>query len=59
MTSTDELIANSNVKILLQVGQNAKVTVEPAKIKLQVGGGSYIEITAGEIKMVSPKINLN
>ncbi len=59
MTSADDLIANSNVKILLQVGQNAKVTVEPAKVKLQVGDGSYIEITAGEIKMVSPEINLN
>lgn len=59
MTSGGNLIANSNVKILLEVGSQAKVTLEPAKIKLQVGGGSYIEITAGEIKMVSPKINLN
>ena len=59
MSSGDDLIANSNVKVLLQVGTNAKVTVEPASIKLQVGDGSYIEITAGEIKMVSPIINLN
>lgn len=59
MTSGDDLIANSNVKVLLQVGPNAKVTVEPAKIKLEVGGGSYIEITAGGIKMISPRIDLN
>lgn len=59
MTSADDLIANSNVKVLLQVGTDAKVTVEPTKIKLQVGGGSYIEITSGGIKMVSPRIDLN
>jgi hypothetical protein len=59
MTSGGDLIANSNVKVLLQVGSQSKVTIDPSSIKLQVGGGSYIEITAGEIKMVSPKINLN
>lgn len=59
MTSADDLIANSNVKVLLQVGSQSKVTVEPAKIKLEVGGGSYIEITSGGIKMVSPRIDLN
>lgn len=59
MTSADELIANSNVKVLVQVGAQSKITVEPAKIRLEVGGGSYIEITSGEIKMVSPVINLN
>lgn len=59
MTSASDLIANSNVKILLQVGQNAKVTMEPAKVKLQVGDNSYIEITSGGIKMVSPRIDLN
>jgi hypothetical protein len=59
MTSGDDLIANSNVKVLLQVGPNAKVTVDPAKIRLEVGGGSYIEITAGSIKMISPRIDLN
>jgi hypothetical protein len=59
MTSGDELIANSNVKVLVEVGSQAKITVEPSTIKLQVGGGSYIEITAGGIKMVSPRIDLN
>ena len=59
MTSGGDLIANSNVKVIVEVGSQSKITVEPAKIKLQVGGGSYIEITAGEIKMVSPEINLN
>lgn len=59
MTSAGDLIANSNVKVLVQVGPQSKITVEPAKIKLEVGGGSYIEITSGEIKMVSPIINLN
>lgn len=59
MTSGDDLIANSNVKVLLQVGAQSKVTVEPSKIKLEVGGGSYIEITSGGIKMVSPRIDLN
>lgn len=59
MTSGDDLIANSNVKVLLQVGAQSKVTVEPAKIKFEVGGGSYIEITAGSIKMISPRIDLN
>lgn len=59
MTSSDELIANSNVKVLLQVGPDAKITIDLTKIKLQVGGGSYIEITSGGIKMVSPRIDLN
>jgi hypothetical protein len=59
MTAADDLIANSNVKILLQVGSQSKVTIEPSKVRLEVGGGSYIEITAGEIKMVSPEIHLN
>jgi len=59
MTSGDDLIANSNVKVLLQVGSNAKITMDPSMIKLQVGGGSYIEITSGGIKMVSPRIDLN
>lgn len=59
MTVGDDLIANSNVKILLQVGSQAKITIDPSTIKLQVGGGSYIEITAGGIKMVSPRIDLN
>jgi hypothetical protein len=59
MTSADDLIANSNVKVLLQVGSQSKVTVEPSKVRLEVGGGSYIEITSGSIKMVSPRIDLN
>lgn len=59
MTTADDLIANSNVKVLLQVGPLAKITMDPAKIKLQVGDGSYIEITASNIKMVSPRIDLN
>ena len=59
MTSADDLIANSNVKVLLQVGNQSKVTVEPSKVRLEVGGGSYIEITSGSIKMVSPRIDLN
>lgn len=59
MTLADDLIANSNVKVLVQVGTQAKITVEPEKIKLQVGSGSYIEITSGGIKMISPRIDLN
>lgn len=59
MTSAAPLIANSNVKILLQVGAESKITMEFSKIKLEVGGGSYIEITSGGIKMVSPRIDLN
>jgi hypothetical protein len=59
MTSAAPLIANSNVKILLQVGAESKITMESSKIKLEVGGGSYIEITSGGIKMVSPRIDLN
>jgi hypothetical protein len=59
MTSGDELIANSNVKVLLQVGSLSKITMDPSKIKLQVGGGSYIEITESNIKLVSPRIDLN
>lgn len=59
MTSGDDLIANSNVKVLVQVGAQSKITVEPAKIRLEVGSGSYIEITSATIKMVSPKIDLN
>lgn len=59
MTSADDLIANSNVKILLQVGSQSKITMEPSKIKLEVGGGSYIEITSGKIELVSPRIDLN
>lgn len=59
MTSADDLIANSNVKVLLQVGSQSKVTVEPSKVMLQVGDSSYIEITAGGIKLVSPRIDLN
>lgn len=59
MTSADDLIANSNVKVLLQVGSQSKVTLEPSKVKLQVGDSSYIEITSGGIKMVSPRIDLN
>lgn len=59
MTSADDLIANSNVKVLVQVGSQSKITVDPAKIRLEVGGGSYIEITSGGIKMVSPRIDLN
>lgn len=59
MSKQNDLIANSNVKVLLQVGSDAKVTVEPSKIKFQVGDGSYIEITAGGIKMISPRIDLN
>lgn len=59
MTSSDDLIANSNVKVLVQVGSQSKITVDPSKIRLEVGGGSYIEITAGGIKMISPRIDLN
>lgn len=59
MSSGDDLIANSNVKVLVQVGPQSKITVEQEKIKLEVGGGSYIEITAGGIKMISPRIDLN
>lgn len=59
MTTADDLIANSNVKVLLQVGTLAKITMDPAKIKLQVGDASYIEITASNIKLVSPRIDLN
>lgn len=59
MTSGDDLIANSNVKVLLQVGSQSKITMDTSSIKLQVGGGSYIEITSGSIKMVSPRIDLN
>lgn len=59
MSSADDLIANSNVKVLLQVGSQAKITIDPAKVRLEVGGGSYIEITSGSIKMVSPRIDLN
>lgn len=59
MTSGDELIANSNVKVLLQVGPLAKITMDPSKIKLQVGDASYIEITTAGIKMVGPRIDLN
>ena len=59
MTLADDLIANSHVKIILQVGSDSKITVDPSTIKLQVGDGSYIEITAGGIKMVSPRIDLN
>lgn len=59
MTLGDDLIANSNVKVVLQVGPLSKITMDPSSIKLQVGGGSYIEITAGGIKMISPRIDLN
>lgn len=59
MTSAGNLIANSNVKVLLQVGAMSKVTVEPARVRLEVGGGSYIEITAGKITLKSPRIDLN
>lgn len=59
MTSAGDLIANSNVKVLLQVGTQSKVTVQPASIKLQVGEASYIEITAGKITIKSPIIDLN
>lgn len=59
MSSGDSLIANSNVKVLLEVGSQAKVTIDPLSIRLEVGGGSYIEITSGRIKMVSPRIDLN
>lgn len=59
MSSADDLIANSNVKVLLEVGSQAKITIDPSTIRLEVGGGSYIEITSGEIKMVSPRIDLN
>lgn len=59
MTSAGDLIANSNVKVLLQVGTQSKVTVEPARVRLEVGGGSYIEITAGKITLKSPRIDLN
>ena len=59
MTSAGNLIANSNVKVLVQVGSQSKVTVEPAKIRLEVGSGSYIEITSAGIKMISPRIDLN
>lgn len=59
MTKSDNLIANSNVKVLLEVGSQSKVIVEPSKVKLQVGEGSYIEITSSGITMVSPRIDLN
>lgn len=59
MTKSDNLIANSNVKVLLEVGSQSKVIVEPSKVKLQVGESSYIEITSSGIKMVSPRIDLN
>jgi hypothetical protein len=59
MTSGDDLIANSNVRVLVQVGSQSKITVEPAKIRLEVGSGSYIEITSDGIKMISPRIDLN
>lgn len=59
MTSADDLIANSNVKVLLQVGPLAKITMDPAKIKLQVGDSSYIEITTAGIKLIGPRIDLN
>jgi hypothetical protein len=59
MTSGDELIANSNVRILLQVGQYSKVSIGPLEIKLQVGETSYIQITPDGIKMIGPRIDLN
>lgn len=59
MAKGNDLIANSNVKVLLEVGNQSKVTVQPASIKLQVGAASYIEITAGKITIKSPIIDLN
>lgn len=59
MTAADDLIANSNIKVLLQVGSQSKVTVEPAKIRLEVGSESYIEITSTKMTLVSPEIHLN
>lgn len=59
MTTANELIANSNVRVLLQVGPLSKISMDPARIKLQVGELSYIEITAAGIRMVGPRIDLN
>ena len=59
MASGNELIANSNVRVLLQVGPSSKISIGPLEIKLQVGETSYIQITPDGIKMVGPRIDLN
>lgn len=51
MTLGDDLIANSNVKVILQVGPISKTTMEPSKIESQVGALSKITMDPSSIKL--------